>query len=217
VTVGPYSLTVLQVPGTGGGGSGDTTPPSAPTHPAVTGSTAGSVSLSWTASTDNVGVAAYDVYRNGSLVGSATGTTYTDTGLTAGTSYTYTVKARDAAGNVSAASAAVTATTPGGGTSSGCAATYHLDNDWGSGFTATVTVSNPGTAPTTGWRVTWAWAGSQQVSGAWNATVTQSGVSVTAANAGYNGAVPPAGTTSFGVQASYGGTNATPTLTCTAT
>jgi hypothetical protein len=59
VTVGPYSLTVLQVPGSGGSGSGDTTPPSAPTNPHVTGTTGGSIALGWTASTDNVGVAAY--------------------------------------------------------------------------------------------------------------------------------------------------------------
>ena len=217
VTVGPYSLTVLQVPGTGGTGSGDTTPPTAPTNLAVTGTTAASVSLSWSASTDNVGVVAYDVYRNGTKVGTASGTTYTDTGLTAGTAYTYTVRARDGAGNVSAASSGVTATTPGGGTSSGCAASYAVNNDWGSGFTATVTVANTGTAATTGWHVTWAWAGNQQVTGSWNATVTQSGVSVSAANAGYNGAVAPGSTTSFGFQASYSGGNATPTLVCTAT
>jgi hypothetical protein len=209
------------------GGGGTTTPPptdtTAPTVPTALKATASSssvVALTWTASTDNVGVTGYQIFRGGTQVATSTTTAYTDSGLTASTAYSYTVKATDAAGNVSAASSAVSVTTPagGGGTGGGTvSATYHVDNDWGSGFTATVTVSNPGTAPTTGWRVTWAWAGSQQVSGAWNATVTQSGVSVTAANAGYNGAVPPAGTTSFGVQASYGGTNATPTLTCTAT
>ncbi|WP_304413446.1 fibronectin type III domain-containing protein, partial [Cellulomonas sp. A375-1] len=81
-----------------------------------TGLTAGtvtetSVALSWTASTDNVGVVGYDVYRGTTKVGSATGTTYTDTGLTAATAYSYTVRAKDAAGNVSAASSALSVTT----------------------------------------------------------------------------------------------------------
>src|SRR5262249_50598665 len=65
----------------------------------------------WTASTDNVGVAGYKIYRNGTQVGTATGTTYTDTGLGSSTSYTYTVSAYDAAGNNSAQSAAVIGTT----------------------------------------------------------------------------------------------------------
>ena len=78
--------------------------------------TSSSVSLSWTASTDNVAVTAYQVFRNGAIVGTTSSSPFTDTGLTAATAHTYTVRARDAAGNVSAASAAVTATTqPGGG------------------------------------------------------------------------------------------------------
>jgi chitodextrinase len=53
----------------------------------------------------------YNVYRGGSLVGSPTTTSYTDTGLTADTAYSYTVKAKDSAGNLSAASAALSVTT----------------------------------------------------------------------------------------------------------
>ncbi|MCT9930253.1 glycosyl hydrolase family 18 protein [Planotetraspora sp. A-T 1434] len=81
----------------------------------MTGTTTSSVSLSWGASTDNVGVTAYDVYRGSTLLNTVSGTTYTDTGLAASTSYTYTVKAKDAAGNVSAASNSVTGTTQSGG------------------------------------------------------------------------------------------------------
>jgi len=89
----------------------DTQAPSAPTKLAATGGT-GSVSLSWTASTDNVGVTAYDVYRSttsgfvpapANKVGRTAGTTFTDGGLAAGT-YFYVVKAEDAAGNLSGAS-----------------------------------------------------------------------------------------------------------------
>jgi chitinase len=73
------------------------------------------VSLAWTASTDNVGVSGYDVYRGSTRATTVTGTGATVGGLAAGTSYTFTVRARDAAGNVSAASNAVTVTTSGGG------------------------------------------------------------------------------------------------------
>jgi hypothetical protein len=93
----------------------DTTAPTVPTGLTVTGTTSSSASLSWTASTDNVGVAGYDVYRGAAKVGTATGTAFTDSGLSASTSYGYTVDAYDAAGNVSARSAAVTATTASGG------------------------------------------------------------------------------------------------------
>src|SRR5207253_1135907 len=70
------------------------------------------INLSWTASTDNVGVTGYLVYRNAVLVKSlGVVTSYSDTGLAPTTSYSYTVKAFDAAGNVSAASNTATATT----------------------------------------------------------------------------------------------------------
>jgi len=97
----------------GGTPTPDTQAPSAPTGLTVSGTTSTSVSLSWNPSTDNVGVAGYEVYNgstkvNASLVANPS---YTVTGLAASTSYTFTVKARDAADNVSAASNAVTATT----------------------------------------------------------------------------------------------------------
>ncbi|WP_082420557.1 glycosyl hydrolase family 18 protein [Paenibacillus sp. A3] len=97
------------------GTSNDTTPPTAPTGVSASNVTSSSVTLAWTASTDNVGVTGYDVYQGGTLVGSVATTSYTVTGLTASTSYTFTVKAKDAAGNVSAASNAVTVTTSGNG------------------------------------------------------------------------------------------------------
>ncbi len=89
----------------------DTTPPSVPTNLAATGVTASSVSLAWTASTDDVAVAGYYVFRNNAQVAKTTVTSYTDTGLTASTAYSYSVSAFDAVGNVSALSSAITATT----------------------------------------------------------------------------------------------------------
>jgi chitodextrinase len=93
----------------------DTTPPTQPTGLAVGSVTASQVPLSWTASTDNVGVAKYRVYRNNGFLGESTTTAYTDSTVVASTPYTYTVSAVDAAGNESAQSAAVSVTTPAGG------------------------------------------------------------------------------------------------------
>jgi chitodextrinase len=84
----------------------DTTPPSVPDNVSETGSTVSSISLAWDASTDDVGVAGYHVYRDGSLIGSTGGTTFTDNGRTVSSSYTYTISAYDAAGNQSNQSAA---------------------------------------------------------------------------------------------------------------
>lgn len=95
-------------------GQPDTTAPSAPQNVTATAQSSSSIQVAWSASTDNVGVTGYEVYRGGALVGTATGTTYTDTGLAAATAYTYTVKAKDAAGNLSAFSAAASATTSAG-------------------------------------------------------------------------------------------------------
>ncbi|MGW4381471.1 cellulase family glycosylhydrolase [Kitasatospora sp. NPDC004531] len=205
--------------GSGGGGTGDTQAPSVPGGLAVTGTTASSVSLSWSASTDNTGVTGYDVYRGGTKVASTAGTSYTDSGLSAATTYSWTVRAKDAAGNVSASSAAVTATTSaGGGGSAGCSAVISL-NDWGSGLTATVTVTNTGAAATTGWQVAWTWPTGLQISGSWGANVTRSGQAVTAGSLSYNGALAPAASTTFGVQATRTDSSAAASATpvCTAT
>ncbi|MFD5328459.1 carbohydrate binding domain-containing protein [Streptomyces sp. NPDC127092] len=126
---GTYYADDISLDGPGGGT--DTQAPTAPTGLRATGTTSSSVSLSWTAATDNVGVTGYDVYQGATRVSTVTGTGTTVGGLAAGTAYTFTVKARDAAGNVSPASSAVTATTQtGGGTGFKQAAPY-LYLGWG--------------------------------------------------------------------------------------
>jgi bacillolysin len=94
-------------------GTADTQAPTAPTSLAASGTTATTTNLSWTASTDNVGVTGYDVYQGTTLKSTVTGTTYAVSGLTASTAYTFSVKAKDAAGNISAASNVVNVTTTG--------------------------------------------------------------------------------------------------------
>lgn len=97
----------------------DTTPPSVPTGLTATAISSSQINLSWTASTDNVGVTGYNVYRGGTKIGTAPGTSYQDGGLSASISYSYTVSAFDAAGNTSAQSASASATTQGGSSGGG--------------------------------------------------------------------------------------------------
>ena len=93
-------------------GSADTTAPSVPSSLAATSVTQTTLTLNWSASTDNVGVTGYDVFRGSTKIGSTTSaTTYNVTGLTAATAYTFSVKAKDAAGNESASSNVVNVTT----------------------------------------------------------------------------------------------------------
>lgn len=109
-------------------GSSDTVAPSVPTGLAVGAVTTSSIALSWTASTDNVGVTGYQVLRNGAVVGTPSGTSYNDAGLAANTTYTYTVKARDAAGNVSGASTAVNGKTASVPTTTPARSTIQVEN-----------------------------------------------------------------------------------------
>jgi chitodextrinase len=83
-----------------GVGCTDCVPPSAPTGLTVTATTPRSIALSWNAATDNVGVTGYRVYEGSTVVATATGTSTTVSGLAAGSTHTYTVAARDAAGNL---------------------------------------------------------------------------------------------------------------------
>ncbi|MGW5196555.1 cellulase family glycosylhydrolase [Streptomyces spiralis] len=103
----------------------------------------------------------------------------------------------------------------GSGSTPACTAAYTVTNDWGSGFNAQVTVTNTGTTAIKSWKVTWTWSGSQKITNMWNATYTQTGSTVTAANADHNGSVPAGGSTSFGFGGAPGGGSA-PSVSCTA-
>ena len=96
---------------TAGSGGGDTTAPSTPTNLTASGTTQTTTNLSWTASTDNVGVTGYNVYQGATQIGTATSTTYNVTGLSPATAYGFTVRAKDAAGNLSSASNTANITT----------------------------------------------------------------------------------------------------------
>ncbi|MFE5188943.1 carbohydrate binding domain-containing protein [Streptomyces sp. NPDC056628] len=141
---GTYYADDIGLDGPGGGSDGQA--PSAPGNLRSTGKTSTSVSLTWNASTDNVGVTGYDVFRGSTQVLSVSGTSATVGGLSPSTAYTFTVKARDAAGNVSAASGSVSVTTDaggGGGTGFKQAAPY-LYLGWGDPPSATSVMSATG-------------------------------------------------------------------------
>ncbi|WP_345028278.1 cellulase family glycosylhydrolase [Kutzneria kofuensis] len=203
-----------------GGGSGeDTQPPSTPDTPTVSAVTSTSVKLTWTASTDNVGVTGYDILRapgasggTFSPVGSSATTTFTDTGLSASTTYRYQVRAHDAAGNSSGSSGTATATTSAGGGTGTCKVTYSASN-WGggNGFTANVTITNTGTSTVNGWTLAFSYAAGQQITmPGWGATYTQSGGNVTATNLTWNGTLAPNASTGIGFNGTFSGSNPAP-------
>ncbi|MFD3929129.1 fibronectin type III domain-containing protein [Streptomyces sp. NPDC058614] len=111
---GTYYADDVSLDGPGGGGGSDTQAPTAPTNLTSPAKTSSSVSLSWGASSDNVGVTGYNVYSGANQVLTVSGTTATVSGLSPSTAYTFTVRARDAAGNVSAASNSLSVTTNAG-------------------------------------------------------------------------------------------------------
>ncbi|MGW4976157.1 glycosyl hydrolase family 18 protein [Streptomyces mirabilis] len=118
----------------GGGTVPGDNPPSAPGTPTASAITDTSVKLSWSAATDDKGIKNYDVLRGGTKVATVTTTSYTDTGLTAGTDYSYTVQARDTADQTGPVSGAVAVHTTGGGTTpppTGNAVKLGYFTEWG--------------------------------------------------------------------------------------
>jgi Cellulose binding domain len=91
-----------------------------------------------------------------------------------------------------------------------CHVTYAPSN-WQGGFTANVTINDTGLAPVNGWTLTFTFPGDQKITNAWNATVTQNGSSVTAANVSYNATIPAGGSQSFGFQGTWTSSDASPT------
>ncbi len=129
-------------------GTPDSTPPTAPTALTATGTTTNSVSLSWTASTDNIAVAAYDIYMNGTYHSTVTGTSANISGLTASTTYSFYVIAKDSSGNSSAASNTISVTTL-AGTPGGSCGTEDFEN---------IPTTNPGSYSSRTWTnngITW--------------------------------------------------------------
>jgi hypothetical protein len=221
VTVAPYTLTVVQVPGSGGTG---VTAPGAPGQPTVSNlssstssNTSGAATLTWpAAAAGTYPVANYQVYRQTSsgtaLVGTTTATTLNLTGLTIGASYTYDVVAVDSHSNPSLPSAPVTFTVPPPSNAT-CAVHYAVSSSWPGGFGASITLTNKGTAPINNWTLTFAWpAAGEAVQSGWNGTWTQTGLNVTVAAASWNSTIAAGGgTVSLGFNGVDTGADPAPT------
>jgi mannan endo-1,4-beta-mannosidase len=183
------------------GAAADGQAPTTPGTPTASGITSSSVTLSWAASTDNFAVTGYDILRatgaTGSTftsVGTSTTTSFTNTNLAASTPYRFQVRARDAAGNLSALSAPVTVTTSAGtGGNGGCTATYTITDQWNGnpgGFGANVVVTN-GAAASVSWTITWTFANGQTITNLWNGQDAPSGATHSVQNMPYNGNLAP--------------------------
>ena len=195
------------------GNPGDTQAPTTPGTPTVSNITTTTATLSWAASTDNVGVARYAVLNAaGQEIATSTTNGATLTGLSADTSYTVRVVARDSAGNVSPASAAVTFRTTGNTQTPGsCTATITLVSSWPGGFQAEVKVT-AGTSPITSWTAAFAVPSGSSIVNLWSGTPSGSSGAVTVGNAPWNGALGAGQSTSFGF---VGSGSAAPTaVTC---
>jgi hypothetical protein len=201
VTVGPYSLTVLTIPGSG---AAVATAPGTPGQPAVSkltsstsSATSGSATLSWTASTAGTyPIANYLVYQvGGGLIATQSGTSFDLTGLTIGSSYSYYVIAVDSKGNASLASSPATVTVPPPADAT-CAVHYSVVNSWQGGWIGSITMTNRAATAIDGWTLTFAWpADGEALQSGWNGTWTQTGQNVTVT-----------GTTSTSSIAANGGT-----------
>jgi hypothetical protein len=220
VTVPPYSLTVVHVPGSGGTG---VTAPGAPGQPTVSGlgsstsgNNSGTATLSWPASAPGTyPVASYKVYQQGSggsttLVGTTGTTSLSLTGLTIGTSYTYSVVAADTQGNPSLPSPPVTFTVP-PPSNAGCAVHFAVNSSWPGGFNASITVTNRGSAAISPWTLTFAFPAGESVQSGWNGTWSQTGQQVTVTAANWNSTIPAGGSVSPGFNGGDSGQPAAPT------
>jgi hypothetical protein len=198
----------------------DRTPPAAPTGLRLVVSGPDANYLAWTGSTDDVAVTGYDVYRFdglyiSTLLATVPGTTYAARPV--GTRDALYVRARDAAGNLSASSNIVTVvnnpstppTSPSPTPTS--RVTYKTGSQWSGGFVADVTVTNTGTTAVDGWALAFTFGGDQRITNAWNATFTQTGADATLTGATWNRAIPPGGTVQAGLMGTWRASAAPPT------
>jgi len=199
--------------------------PAAPAGLTATASASGgAANLSWTAvaAPANCSISSYKVFRSttsgftpssSNQVASVTsGTTFSDTGLAAATTYFYVVEAVDSDGT-SAPSTQVSVTT-GSTSASTCTVNYTTTPQNSSSFGATIAIKNSGTSTLSNWKLTWSFANGQTIANSWNGTVSQTGANVSVSQqAGQTWESIPAGGsyTGFGFNGTWNGvTNSVP-------
>jgi hypothetical protein len=212
-TLPAYSLTTLVLHPAGARQPA----PDAPGQPSASAVTDRTATISWPAA----GAAAdsalkYEVFRqNGTTSeqwGETQGTSFTVRNLEPGSRYTVNVLARDGSGAVSWASPPLTFTT-GTPAVSTCAVHFADATDWGSGFVASVDVTNTGANPIDGWTLTFGWpTGLQQMAGGWNGTWSQTGASVRVTSTSSNARLAGGGSANVGFVGNYSGPNILPAV-----
>jgi hypothetical protein len=191
--------------------------PASPSNLTATATSSSQINLSWTASTTS-GVT-YNVYSStvsgftpsasNRIASGLSATSYSNSGLSPATAHYYVVTSQNAGGE-SGASNQATATTQASGVA--CHVVYSVTTQWNVGFGTAISIQNTGTQAINGWNLTWAWAGNQAITQAWNANYTQSGANASLTNASWNAAIGAGATISgMGFNGSYSGANTAPT------
>jgi Cellulose binding domain/Fibronectin type III domain len=169
---------------------------SAPGSPSASNVTGSQATISWAPST-GAAVDKYEVYRqfgtDSELLGTSTSGSFTVSNLVPGTAYTLNVLARDQQGYLSLPSAPVTFTTstPSNAT---CQVSYQVTQGWGSGFVASLSITNTGPDPIDGWTLAFSFpAATESFNGGWNGNWSASGQAVTVTNLGWNATLAPGG------------------------
>lgn len=232
------SLASLQSAlGAGGGGGGTPAPapdpniPAPPTAVVASAASSSQVNLQWQAS-PTAGVV-YQIYASTTpnfaassptvFAQNVNATSFQATGLSASTTWYFIVQTvkngygSDYSARASATTQAASAPPPppppppppAGSTA--CHVAYTVQNDWGNGFTAGVSITNTGTTAVNGWNLVWAYSGNQQLTQSWNSSQSQSGHVITLNNLNYNASIAPgASQTGIGFNANYSGSNPAP-------
>lgn len=195
----------FSVSAAAGGGGSCSQVPSAPSGLRGVAASSSVINLSWTADTApaNCTITGYDVYRSTTsgftpstsnrIASGVTATSYSDTGLTASTTYYYKVVANDSFGASSPSAQASASTQAASGGGSSCHIAYSIVNQWPGGFQAAITINNTGSSAWTNWTLTWSFANGQAITNLWNGASTQSGSSVKVNNLSYNGSIAAGG------------------------
>ena len=206
----PTGCTLNGEPCAGGGSTpADTSAPTAPTGLVASLPTTSSIGLSWAASSDDVGVAAYYVYEGSSRVATTTSTSATVGGLSPGTAYAFTVRAADAAGNLSPPSNAVTASTS-SAAANPLSAAFTKASDWGSGFVGDYVLRNEGSTAISGWTLEFDLPSSETITAAWSAKLSRSGNRYTLTDESWTRTIAPGSSVKLGFQGAYSGSFTAP-------
>jgi chitodextrinase len=187
----------------------DTTPPTAPTGLVASEATDTSIRLSWNASSDAVGVTGYAVFDGSTQVATTSSPAATVSGLSPSTTYSFRARAIDAAGNLSPASRAVSASTT-AAPSGFVTATFAKSSDWGGGFVADYVIRNGGTSPISGWKLEFDLPVTARITGAWSAKLSSSGDHYELAPEEWTWTIAPGASVKLGFEGTYSGSFTAP-------